>query len=164
MTIPRNISRQFYLRVDNRSIINATGHSQYRYKLLVRGCELLAIALVALAGLSIINSFGWWAAVIAPLAGIFWVVIAGLTNDEGELQTITIALLLTATSTFFLPLEYALPLLFVNLSLWIHRVNSIIAQKLLINLIQHSWTAYDMLAENIEVDDPSSTADVSLHE
>ena len=100
-----------------------------------------------------IDSFGWWAAIAVPVAGASWAIIAGLTYEDGEWLSITILLAASIASYLFLTPTYSIPLIFFVFSLWLHRMTYILAQKLLIDIVEDSYAAYDMLAENVEIQD-----------
>jgi hypothetical protein len=107
-----------------------------------------------------IDSFGWWAALAVPVAGASWAILAGLTNEDGEWLSITILLAASIASYSFMAATYSIPLIFFVFSLWLHRMNYHLAQKLLVAIVEDSYAAYDMLAENVEIQDammPDST-------
>lgn len=153
LTIPRSIARRFFMRVSNASIKSNTGNSALLQKTLVwttQGCALLCLLI---CGGIMIDSFGWWAALAVPVAGAFWAILAGLTNEDGEWLSITILLAASIASYSFMAPTYSLPLIFFVFSLWLHRMNYRLAQKLLITIVEDSYAAYDMLAENVEIQD-----------
>lgn len=157
LTISRSISRQFYMRVSNSAVKSATGHSTMTQKVMVWSVQTSALlALVVCCGL-IIDSFGWWAAFAVPLTGAFWAILAGFTNEDGGWPSITIILAASLASSLFIIQMYSIPLIFFVFSLWLHRMTYILAQKFLITLVVNSYATYDMLAENIDIQDPMTS-------
>lgn len=154
LTISRSISRQFFMRVSNASIMSNTGNSALPQKILVWACQACALlSLVICCGL-IIDSFGWWAALAVPVCGASWAILAGFTNVNGGWRGITASLVGAIVSYSFLTEAYSLPLILFVFSLWAHRMTYILAQILLIAIVKKSYAAYDMLIENVEITDP----------
>jgi hypothetical protein len=153
LTISRGIARRFFMRVSNASIKSNTGNSALLQKMLVwttQGCALLCLLI---CGGFMIDSFGWWAALAVPVAGASWAIVAGLTNEDGEWLSITILLAASIASYSLITPTYSIPLIFFVFSLWFHRMNYHLAQKLLVAIVEDSYAAYDMLAENVEIQD-----------
>jgi hypothetical protein len=153
LTISRSIARRFFMRVSNASIRSNTGNSALLQKMLVWLTQACALSCLLICGGMMIDSFGWWAALAVPVAGASWAILAGLTNEDGEWLSITILLAASIASYALVTSTYSMPLIFFVLSLWLHRMTYILAQKLLIDIVEDSYAAYDMLAENIEIQD-----------
>ena len=153
LTISRGIARRFFMRVSNASIKSSTGNSALLQKTLVWTIQACALLCLLICGAIMIDSFGWWAALAVPVAGASWAILAGLTNEDGEWLSITILLAASIASYSFITPTYSLPLIFFVFSLWLHRMTYILAQKLLISIVEDSYAAYDMLAENVEIRD-----------
>lgn len=157
VTIPRRVARQFFTHISDASIKTTTMSSALWQKCLTWTGVVSAPILLAACCLSIISSSGWWAAVTVPLTGIFWTVLAGLTNENGEWPSITIALVAAIACFYFLPQIFSIPLFLFVVSLWVHRMTYILAQRFLITLVNNFYPAYDMLSEHIELDDPEAS-------
>jgi hypothetical protein len=155
VTIPARVARQFFTHISNASIRDTTLSSALLQKSLIWSGVAGAPILLLVCCLLIVGSAGWWAAIILPLTGIFWTIIAGLTNENGKWHSITVILLASIACLFFLPPGFSLPLFLFVFSLWIHRMTYILAQKLLTGLVNNFYPAYDMLTEHIELNDPA---------
>ena len=153
--IPRRVARQFFTHTSNSSIKNTTDSSAHWQKSLVWMGVSAAPILLLVCGLVVIDSSGWWAAVTVPTIGIFWTILAGLTAEDGDWPSVTIALGLAIACYFLLPPTYSVPLLLFVSSLWIHRMTYILAQELLISLVSDSYPAWEMLTDHIDLDDPA---------
>jgi hypothetical protein len=153
LTISRSIARRFFMRVSNASIRSNTGNSALLQKTLVWLSQACALFCLLTCGGMMIDFFGWWAALAVPVAGASWAILAGLTNEDGEWLSITILLAASMISYSMVASTYSMPLIFFVFSLWLHRMTYILAQKLLIDIVEDSYAAYDMLAENIEIQD-----------
>ena len=153
LTISRSIARHFFMRVSNASIKSNTGNSALLHKALVWTSQVSALFCLLICGGIMIDSFGWWAAIAVPVAGASWAILAGLTSEDGEWLSITIFLAASIASYSFITHTYSAPLIFFVFSLWLHRMTYILAQKLLIAIVEESYAAYDMLVENVEIQD-----------
>ena len=100
------------------------------------------------------------AALTVPVAGASWAILAGLTNEDGQWLSITVLLAASIASYLFISPTYSIPLMLFVFSLWLHRMTYILAQKLLIAIIEDSYDAYDMLAENVEIQDAMIPASI----
>jgi hypothetical protein len=160
LTISRSIARRFFIRVSNASIKSNTGNSALLQKTLVWTTQACALFCLLICGGFMIDSFGWWAAIAVPVVGASWAILAGLTSEDGEWLSITVLLAVSIASYAFVTPIYSIPVIFFVFSLWLHRMTYILAQKLLIAIVEDSYAAYDMLAENVEIQDamiPEST-------
>ncbi|MCZ6501535.1 MAG: hypothetical protein O6945_03365 [Gammaproteobacteria bacterium] len=157
ITIPRRVARQFFTHISNSSIKNTTLSSALWQKSLTWTGVIGAPILLVACCLLIISSTGWWAAIAVPLVGIFWTILAGLTNEDGGWPSITIALVASIACFFFLSQAFSLPLFLFVSSLWVHRMTYILTQRLLITLVNNFYPAYDMLTDHIELDDPATS-------
>lgn len=154
--ISRNIARQFYTRVSNQSVQETASQSAARDKSIVYAGLTLSPVLLLFCALIIIYNFGGWAAIVVPLVGIFWAVLAGLTSAEGSWQAASGALIISIIAAAFDPNEYTVPLALFVMSIWAHRLTYIFAQRQLLVLVATSYPAFDMLADHIEVAEPGS--------
>lgn len=157
ITIPRRVARQFFTHTSDTAIKTTTLSSALWQKSLTWTGVVGAPVLLAACCLFMISSSGWWATVAIPLTGIFWTILAGLTSENGEWPSVTIALVASIACFFFLPGSFSLPLFLFVFSLWVHRMTYILAQRLLITLVNNFYPAYDMLSEHIELDDPATS-------
>ncbi|MEX2489238.1 MAG: hypothetical protein WD356_06865 [Pseudomonadales bacterium] len=152
LSIPRSVSRQFFLRVDNKSIKATTGESALGKKLLVWLGTIVAPLLFALCAVIIILEAGVMAALAVPLVGIIWTVLAGFTSETGDWPSATSAVALTLIVYLFAQQAYTLALFFFALSLWLHRMTYILAEYFLSQIVASSFPAYDMLVDHIKLE------------
>lgn len=153
LQISRRVSRQFFTRVNNASIVETTGRSMLAQKLIVWSGVLASPALLLLAIAAIVFHFGWISAIAVPLVGTFWTVIAGFTGDKGTWWHGLIGLIAGLGLSAFIEPAYGIPLALFTVSLWIHRSNYRLAQIWLTQLITTSFGAFDMLVEHIDIRD-----------
>lgn len=153
LNVPRRVSRQFFTRVPNASIRAVAGRSLAWQKAVIRAGAIATFALLAGCLASVIHYFGWFAAVGAPMVGIFWTIIAGLTGDKGSWWYGAAGLIAGLTLAVFLDRAYAVPLVLFSLSIWIHRGTYHLAQIWLIGLVSSSFAAFNMLVEHIDLED-----------
>lgn len=153
LSVPRSVARQFFLRVDNASIVETTGESMVLQKSLI-WLGIIGHATLFIASLvSIGYYFGWMATVGIPLVGIFWTILAGLTGDKGSMLHGSIGLAAAVLLAVLIPIGYAVPLILFATSLWLHRSCYMLAQYWVTSLVVRSFPAYDMLVEHIDVED-----------
>lgn len=152
--IPRSIARDFFIKVSNDSVKTTTGSSLLYKKLLVwTGVVIPLVLLIVCAGF-VIEDFGWASALFIPLIGILWTVIAGLTGDRGSFLIGNLLLIACLLLASLLDRSYGIPLLLISLSLWCHRSIFFLAEYWLKSLLEHSYAAFDMLVEHIEIEKP----------
>jgi hypothetical protein len=156
IAVPRGVARQFFTHVSNSSIKSITDTSMFWQKSTIWAGILFSILTLLAAAVLIINSFGNWAAVAVPLTGIFWVVLAGLTYNEGSWTSTTVILITSISAIFFMAQIYSLPAFFFILSVWSYRITYLLAESLLARLLKRSYAAFDMLVEHIEIQEPGS--------
>ncbi len=156
VTIPRGVARQFFTHVNNASIKSITDTSMLMQKCLIWLAIAFSIMSLLVSAIFIIKSFGYWAAVAVPLTGIFWVLLAGLTYEEGSWMSLTAAFIASLVAIFFMAKVYSLPAFFFVLSVWVYRITYILAQTLLTGLVKESYAAFDMLVEHIDIQESDS--------
>ncbi len=155
ITVPRNVARQFFIRVPRADVKEETGFTFFYSKAAVWIGLLLAPALLVFSLGLIIIYYGWLSTIYITFAGVLWSVIAGFLNPEGGWKPVTIPLLVLVVFQVF---EWADPEIVAVLLTWVaslavHRATYMGAQVLLINLILHSFAAYDMLEAHIQTID-----------
>lgn len=155
ITVPRNVARQFFIRVPRADVKQETGFTFFFSKAAVWVGLLLAPALLVVSLGLIIIYYGWMSTIYVTLAGVLWSVIAGFLNPEGGWKPVVLPLLVLAVFHVF---EWADPEIVAVLLAWVsslvaHRATYMGAQALLINLILHSSAAYDMLEDHIQIID-----------
>lgn len=152
ISIPRSVARQFFLRVDNKSISSTTNKSALKEKMVVWLGTLTAPLLFCVCAALIIMKAGLGAALAVPLAGVIWTVLAGFTSETGDWHSVTGALAVTLIFYVYAGHMYALALLIFTLSLWIHRMTFIVAEYFLSQIVISSFAAYDMLVDHVQLE------------
>ncbi|MBD3648460.1 MAG: hypothetical protein HUJ31_13630 [Pseudomonadales bacterium] len=152
VVVPRSIARQFFVRVDNKSIKATTGESAIIQKLIVWTGMATAPVLLGVCLLVLIIEMGWSSAFAVPVVGIFWTVLAGFTSDTGPWYEITAALAIAFLVWLVYTNNYALALLFFTLSIWVHRMTFMLAQHFLAQIVARSFDAYDMLIDHVSIE------------
>lgn len=154
ISIPKAVSRQFFTHVSNASVRGTLGESIRLRKLIIYGGILVPVALMLATLAAILVLFGWGAAIGIPLAGAFWVIVAGLAGDRGSWIHDAVALILGISLASLIPREYGIPLTLFTVSLTLYRLNYLLAQVWLERLVIRSFAAYDMLVEHVRVSEP----------
>lgn len=123
----------------------------WHYKAVILAGQVLAPALLLCCFVLIfIQSGPWLSALLVPLSGILWTVIAGFVNADGRWQSITVVTLIgIGLASAELPWTAAFAAF--SASLWVHRMTFIAAQHFLTGLVTSSWAAYEMLTEHVTV-------------
>jgi hypothetical protein len=151
LTVPREVARQFFTRVSNASIRVTTGQSLLFHQFivwgLIAGSGMMLIACLA----AVIYYFGWGATIAAPLTGIFWTVIVGLTGCRGTWVHGVIGLIVGLGLAAVIPIEFGVPVALFTVSVCLHRMSFFLAEIWVTRLVKESWHAYDMLVEHIAV-------------
>lgn len=153
LSIQRKVAREFFLRVANQSVVAISGQSVLLKKLLIWLGVILAPLMFIAAAAFIIMEFAWMATLAVPLLGIFWAVIAGFTGEKGGFWLGSLAIAAVICLAYIMPREFAIPIMLTALSLWLHRLTYLLAQRWLQNLAGKSFGAFDMLIEHVEVID-----------
>jgi len=152
LLVSRNLARQFFFNVGNRNIRDLTGISMTGRKTAVVALLFLSLGLAALCLALVVREFGWWAMIGGPLVGIFWTVFAGFTTEMGNYLTTFAWMTAAVIIGWFLPPEYRITLLTFAASMFTYQLAHLIAETFLLQLLQSSYDAYDMLCEQIELE------------
>ncbi len=152
LSVSRNLARQFFFNVGNRNIRDLTGVSMRGRKTTVVALLFLALGLAALCLGLVVREFGWWATIGVPMVGIFWTVLAGFSTEMGGYLSNLLWLVGSALAAYFLPQEFSLTLVTFALSMFTYQMAHLIAETFLLQLIHTSYDAYDMLCEQIELE------------
>lgn len=152
LLVSRNLARQFFFNVGHRNIRDLTGVSMTGRKATVVTLLFLSLGLAALCLALVVREFGWWAMIGVPMVGIFWTVFAGFTTEMGNYLTTCAWMTASVIITWFLPPEYSITLLTFAASMFSYQLAHLIAETFLLQLLQSSYDAYDMLCEQIELE------------
>ncbi len=151
LEVTRSMARQFFINVSRRNVVDLTGISLAKEKLVVLGLLIVSIILlIGCLGLTI-NIFGWTALLAVPLTGIFWTIIAGFTSEMGGWRSTLAGYVAVMLVTPFLGESYDLPVALFATSILCYRVSHLAAQHFLTSLLIRSYDAFDMLHPHIEV-------------
>lgn len=151
LTVTRNMSRQFFTHVGSSNVRDLTGQSVMTQKLIVlSGLALSILIMLATLALVAIN-FGWIAIVAIPLVGISWTVLAAFTTELGSFAASVVISISALGLAWFLPADYGQPLALFTASMFLYHAGHTLAQGFLLKLVTASYSAFDMLAEHIEI-------------
>jgi len=153
VAIPRNVARQFFIRVSGRDVVQAAGVDiTFRRLVVWTGLVLAPLTLIACC-VAIVNGFGFTAALIVPLVGAFWAVVTGLTYQHGSWFPVSAVLAVAVVTVILIPNDYTIPVLLFCASAWMHRMTFIAAQRYLQSLVVDSYEIYDRLADHVELEE-----------
>ena len=150
--LPREVARQFFLRIHSQEVKQTTGKSIGWMKAVVWLMNIASpiVFLVSLA-LIIMNYGHWEATLIVPVAGISWIVIYGLTSDQGGWLIGSIPLAISAIPLFETG-QIANPLFFFVLSIWLQRTSYLLSAMWLLDIVMSSFDAFEMMEEHLLID------------
>ena len=154
----RSTARQFFTQVALSDILEVTERSLLAQKTVVIGLLCLSFILLGACLVLLMMQFGWAAIMAAPLAGIFWTVIAGFTTELGSLLLSSLLFLISIVVSYFLPQAFFLPTLVFVTSIYAYRLAHVLAHYFFINLVRDSYLAFDMLFDHLEITDHTSRA------
>jgi len=151
--LPRQVARQFFLRISPQDVKRTTGKSILLKKLLIWFMNISSPVLFIVSMALVIKDHGAFeASLIVPIAGICWTVVYGLASDRGGwlIGTVPLAICLvpivTSNTTFMDPL-----FLFV-LSIWLQRTSYLVATRWLLDIAMSSFDAFEMLEQHLSFD------------
>lgn len=156
ITLPREVAKQFFLRITNAEVKQTTGRSIALKKMLI---WMMTIASPLLFVASMI-SFGithnaWEASFILPIAGICWIIIYSLTSAHGGwlVGTIPLALslfLLIPSSESVFDVTHATdPVFLFVLSIWLQRTSFLLSDRWLMDITMTNFEAFEMMEEHL---------------
>lgn len=149
--IPKAVARRFFTHITEKSIQDVTGVSVMLRKIIIWLCITLSIlSFIAFMVTMVLQYGSSLASILIPLGGIFWIIIFGLTSDQGNWWHGTIPVLLCVI-LHVLGQNFSLPILLLFFSLWIHRASYLLAEQWLQNLVTHSYAAFEALEDHINI-------------
>ena len=151
INISGTTARRFFLRVSSREVHETVGHGTAFQRSIVWAGTLLGPALLIACCAVIALTSGFWAAVGIPLIGMFWAVLAGLNNEDGDWQVVTVALIVGIGIFAWSPGGYTGPLLLFIASIWIHRITFLVARAFLLKLVMRSHATWEELGDHLFV-------------
>lgn len=151
--IPRQVARQFFLRIRPQDVKNTTGRSIVLKKLLIWLMNICSPAIFVLSIVLIIMEYGAWeASFIVPIAGICWTVIYGLTSDQGGWLIGTVPLIVCAIPIASGSTTLLDPLFLIVLSIWLQRTSYLVATRWLLDIVMSSFEAFEMLEAHLSIE------------
>lgn len=152
ISLPRQVARQFFLRIQNQEVKQTTGKSIGWKKALILLMNIASpILFVVSLGLVAMNYGVWEASLIVPIAGICWTVIYGLTSDQGGWLIGTIPLVISAIPVVESG-QIADPFFLFVLSIWLQRTSYLVAAYWLLDIVMSSYNAFEMMEEHLLID------------
>jgi len=152
LIIPSIVARRFFTHIGRDAVLETTGKSITLKKTLILACAVLAPLLFLCFTVSIYLAYGSsYASFIIPVAGICWVIIFGLTSNHGGWAVGTVPLVLSGILLATTNTSYGLPLTLLILSIWLQRSTYLLSAFWLENIVAHSYAAYEILVEHIEI-------------
>ncbi len=149
--VSRDVARNFFTRVDGRSVKATTGRSIILQKLCVwTGIIASPLVFLFFIGFVFMRFGGAYATLIISFAGICWTVIYGLTSHHGGWLIGTIPFVL---SIAFLSsnLSASEPLFLFVLSLWLQRTTYLMSRSWLESIVSGSYEAYEMMVDHVTI-------------
>lgn len=152
ITLPRQVARQFLLRIKSQEVKRTTGKSIAWKKALVWLMNILSPIIFVISLCLIILNYGVWeASLIVPIAGICWIVIYGLTSDQGGWLIGTIPLVISAIPVVESG-QIASPLFLFILSIWLQRTSYLISTYWVLDIVMNSFDAFEMMEEHMLIE------------
>ncbi len=152
VTLPRQVAKQFFLRIDNPSVKATTGDSIFFKKFVVWLFNVASPVTFVIAMSLIFKAYGpWEASFILPAAGICWIIIYGLTSEHGGWLIGTVPLILTLPLLSATGMDSGLPVFLFVLSIWLQRSSYLLAGRWLTEIVTSSYAAFEMMEEHITI-------------
>ena len=152
ISLPRQVARQFFLRIRSAEVKRTTGKSIAIKKAAIWLMNVGSPITFVLSLILIILQYGpWEASLIVPIAGICWTIIYGLTSDQGGWLIGTIPLLLSGIEVVDSG-QLGNPLFLFVLSIWLQRTSYLLATYWLLAIVMSSFDAFEMMEEHISIE------------
>ncbi|MEX0942608.1 MAG: hypothetical protein WD002_08690 [Pseudomonadales bacterium] len=159
--VDRNVARQVFTHVPNKSIVETTGRSMLGKKVIILTGLILPVILFLACLILIVYYFGWYSTIVVPLTGIFWTIIVGLTADKGTWIHSTAGIAVGLGIAVLVPINFGIPIALFSVSLWLQRMTYLLAEIWVTELVTQSYGAYDMLAEHLSLSIDDATSDAT---
>ena len=153
ITLPREVARQFFLRIKSAEVKQTTGKSIALQKLLVWFCSIASpLVFVASMIYFAVSHSAWEASLILPIAGICWTVIYGLTSAQGGWLVGSVPLLIVATPIGTGNATLTDPVFLFVLSIWLQRASYLLPTQWLLGIVLSNFDAFEMMEEHLEIE------------
>ena len=151
--MPREVARQFFLRITAAEVKQTTGRSILAQKFLVWFASIASpLVFVASMVFFVLDHSAWEASLILPIAGICWTVIYGLTSAQGGWWVGTVPLAITAIPIFTGGAGVTDPIFLFVLSIWLQRASYLLSTGWLMSIIMSNFEAFEMMEEHLQLE------------
>lgn len=151
--MPREVARQFFLRIRNAEVKQTTGKSIVFQKLLIWFTSVASpIVFVASLVFFWLGHSAWEAALILPIAGICWTVIYGLASTQGGWLIGTIPLIIAASPLVNSSGTATDPVTLFVLALWLQRTSYLLAHQWLMSIVMDHYDAFEMMEQHLNLE------------
>ncbi|MFT5099492.1 MAG: hypothetical protein ACJAX5_003501 [Patiriisocius sp.] len=151
--IPRQVARQFFLRIHPQEVKQTTGKSIVVKKALIWLMNILSPVIFVLTLALVIIEYGAWeATLIVPIAGTCWTVIYGLTSDKGGWLIGTVPLVICSVPIITGSMNFLDPMFLFVLSIWLQRTSFLVSTSWLLDLVMSSFPAFEMLEQHLSIE------------
>lgn len=153
VSLPREVARQFFLRITSAEVKATTGKSITLQKLLVWFCAITSpiLFLASMVFFAMTHS-AWESTLILPIAGICWTVIYGLTSNQGGWLIGTVPLVICALPMANPSANTADPIFLFVLSIWLQRASYLLADRWLMSIIMGHYDAFEMMEAHLQIE------------
>jgi hypothetical protein len=153
VSLPREVARQFFLRITSSEVKATTGKSIALQKLLVWICTITSpILFVASLVFFAMTHSAWESTLILPIAGICWTVIYGLTSNQGGWLIGTVPLVICAFPMASSGANTSDPLFLFVLSIWLQRASYLLADRWLMAIVMRHFEAFEMMEAHLQIE------------
>ncbi len=153
VSMPREVARQFFLRITVAEVKATTGRSILFPKLLVWLFTIASPLLFLACVVSFVMSHSAWeASLIVPIAGICWTVIYGLTSNQGGWLVGTVPLLISASPLVNPTFNPADPFFLFVLSIWLQRASYLLSEHWLMSIVMGHYGAFEMMETHLQIE------------
>jgi len=151
--LPRQVARQFFLRINPQDVKRTTGKSILFKKVLIWLMNILSpIVFIVSMALVIKDHGAFEASLIVPIAGICWTVVYGLASDRGGWLIGTVPLVICLVPVATNNMNFLDPLFLFVLSIWLQRTSYLVATSWLLDIVMSSFEAFEMLEQHLSFD------------
>ena len=148
--MPRQVARQFFLRISPQDVKRTTGKSIVFKKALIWLMNISSPLIFIISMALVIKEYGTLeASLIVPIAGICWIVIYGLASDRGGWLIGTVPLAICFVPIVANNMTVMDPLFLFVLSIWLQRTSYLVATTWLLDIVMSSFEAFEMLEEHL---------------
>ena len=153
VSMPREVARQFFLRITAAEVKATTGRSIGPQKLLVwAACITSPLIFLACMVFFVIEHSAWEASLILPIAGICWTVIYGLTSAQGGWVIGTVPLVIVTIPIAMGNAALTDPIFLFVLSIWLQRASYLMSSTWLMSIIMSNFEAFEMMEEHLQLE------------